>query len=270
MLPRELFQDGRLTEALRAQIEVVRSHPEDIDARYLLFVLFCFSGELERAASALNALAARAKHLEVETVLLRSLLAAESERRQVLTRSGVPLTAAHPPAHVGARLRALAAARMGDLDLLEKALDEAAEATPRLHGRIGDMDLDAARDDDDLLGSVLEVFSGGRYLWLPLEEIRALTLSAPRNPFDLLWAPAQLEMRDGTNASLYVPVLYQGSHADSDDAVRLGRSTVWNDIGRGIHRGAGQRVLRTLSAGEAREWPLLEIRGWVATGMPDA
>ena len=256
----ELFKAGQLTEALRAQTHVVRSHPADASARRLLVLLLAFAGEYTRASTAVEALEAQAGQADWTNVLLRSLLAAEQMRESVLEREGTPLVGDSPPAHLRARLRALAAARQGDLEQLEKCLDEAAASTPTLQGRLDDAPLDALRDDDDLLGSVLEVFAGGRYLWLPLEQIRSLTLAAPASALDLLWAPAALETHDGVEAQVHVPALYAGSARQSDDALRLGRSTTWTDVGRGIQRGAGQRMLRSALAGEAREWPLLEVR----------
>ena len=260
MQAHDLFQRGQLTDALRAQSEQVRKSPGDPDARYFLFVLLCFAGELERAGTALHALATQTAHLELETSLLRSLLAAESERTVVWSTEGAPLLGDDPGAHVTARVQAIAALRSGEIDPLEKALDESAEATPTTAGTVNDVAFTALRDDDDVIGSVLELFAGGRYLWLPFERLRTLELAPPRTVLDLLWAPAQLETHDGIQASVHLPVLYTGSHAQSDDGLRLGRQTAWTDLGRGIHRGAGQRMLRCAHQDGEREWPLLEIR----------
>jgi len=255
----DLFKQGRLGEALRASLDHVRANPQDPDARFVLFLLLCFSGELERAGTALNALAVQAKHLEVETALLRALLAAEQERATVLGTRGSPLLPPDPPEHLKARVRALDALRGGDVGSADKALDEAAEATPPVNGLLDGSPYDSIRDDDDLLGSVLELFAGGRYLWLPFERIRRLEISEPRRPLDLLWAPARLETAEG-DASVFLPVLYAGSHAHPDDAVRLGRATDWRDVGAHIHRGAGQRVLRAAQGDLARECGVLEVR----------
>jgi len=260
--PDQLFRAGRLSDSLEAQRDVVRNAPTDVGARVFLFALLSFSGEFERAGLALNAIGAQAGKVEVETATLRSLLVAEAERTEVLTRQGVPLLPPDPPAHVRARLRALTALRAGDLALAAKALDEAAAQTPAFHVTIDGVEAEALRDDDDLLGSVLEGFAGGRYLWLPFESIRSIELTPPKRTLDLLWAPARLETDTGLQASVFVPVLYQGSSAHPEAAVRLGRSTQWTDTGEDIYRGAGQRVFRSQHAGAQTEWPLLEIRSW--------
>jgi len=39
-----------------------------------------------------------------------------------------------------------------------------------------------------------------------------------------------------------IPVLYSGSFRHPDEQVRLGRATVWNDVGENLMRGSGQRM----------------------------
>jgi len=260
----QLFREGKLGECLEKQIEIVRADPSSIPARSFLFALFCFTGDFRRAGLALDAIATQVDHLERETITLRSLLIAETERTEVFTGSGSPLLPPEAPAHVEARLGAVTAARSGDLATAAKRLDEAIALTPAVHARINDIDVESVRDDDDLLGSVLEVFAGGRYVWLALESIRSLELSAPKSVLDLLWIPAQLETTAGMQASIYVPARYRASAEHPDDAVKLGRSTLWLDLGQHIYCGAGQRVLRGQSADGEIEWPVLELRSWRA------
>ena len=256
----ELFQAGRLAEALATQMDAVRSKPTDLDARYLLFVLLCFSGELERASAALNVIATREKKLESTTILARSLLAAEDERRQVFAEDGEPLLPPDAPEHMRLRLRALLATRRGDPTQAAKELDAAEEAAPRLEGSLNGRPFDALRDDDDRLGSVLEAFAGGRYMWLGLEQIRTLRAEPPKHLIDQLWPSVELEMVDGTTANLFLPSMYVGSHAHADALVQLGRRTEWEEIGEGRVRGLGQRILLAASGDDLVETPLLELR----------
>jgi type VI secretion system protein ImpE len=256
----ELLQSGRLSEALARQTELVRAHPTDVDARYLLFALLALSGELERASAALNVIAQREKKLETTTILLRSLLAAEDERRRVFTEEGEPLLPPDAPDHMRARLGALLALRRGDPALAEKELDAADAVSPHVCGTLNGQPFHAARDDDDLLASVIEAFAGGRYMWIALERIKRLRAEAPKRLIDNLWISASLDLVDGTSATVFLPSLYVGSHAHADDLVRIGRRTEWQEIGGGRVRGLGQRLLAAASGDEVRECPILELR----------
>ncbi|MBE0564830.1 MAG: virulence protein SciE type, partial [Krumholzibacteria bacterium] len=137
----------------------------------------------------------------------------------------------------------------------------AVELQPELGGRLDGAPLASLRDLDDQLGSLLEVFAGGRYLWLPLERIARLEVPAPRHLLDLLWLPVQLTDRGGATTSVHLPVLYEGSHDGGDPRCATGRVTEWYDAGGGLARGRGQRLLGWSSpAGEVSELPLLELR----------
>jgi len=257
---RELFSAGRLGDALAAQTALVRAKPGDGDARFALAGLLCFAGELDRASAQLDTLALQSPELAVGTSHYQSLIHAEAERRAVHERDGEPLLPPDSPAHVERRVLALRALRAGDAEAAGRALAEADQAAPALEGKLDGESFDALRDYDDLLGPVLEVYAGGRYLWLPLERVRTLELAAPERMLDLLWPSARLEETSGAEANVHLPALYAGSHAADDERLRLGRMTDWRDAGGAAFRGVGQKVLLARRGGEERERGLLEIR----------
>ena len=49
MTASDLFKAGRLREAIDAQLAKVKGQPTDQAARFFLFELFLFSGDLDRA-----------------------------------------------------------------------------------------------------------------------------------------------------------------------------------------------------------------------------
>jgi type VI secretion system protein ImpE len=98
---------------------------------------------------------------------------------------------------------------------------------------------------------VLELFAGGRCLWLPLEQLRSATCEPPRHLLDLIWRPLRLVDAAGVTASVHLPALYAGSGRAADDALRLGRGTDWAEQGEGIWRGVGQRVLAYADGADA-------------------
>jgi type VI secretion system protein ImpE len=259
MTAEELFREGRLDDAIQAQVQVVKKSPADQDARFLLFALLCFAGDLERAERHLDALSTQDQVLQRGSLLYRSLLSSETERRKVFEHGARPVLPPDPPANVEPRLRALAHLRAGDPAAAGKCIDEAVAATSAIAGSLGGEPFDQIRDYDDLLGSVLEVFAGGRYLWLPFENIRSLEIAEPATALDTLWAPASLRDKGGEEARVHLPVLYPGSHAHAEGALRLGRQSAWEERGE-LYVGAGQKVLLTARGEETAEHALLSVR----------
>ena len=69
----------------------------------------------------------------------------------------------------------------GDEDAARAALERAAKGEANRPGKLDGEGFLGIRDYDDLLGSVLEVYAGETYLWLPFDQIRKLTISKPKH-----------------------------------------------------------------------------------------
>lgn len=260
MTAHEHFHAGRLEDAVAAQTAEVKANANDLDARFFLFALLCFKGELERAELQLDFISHADKSLQAGSALYQSLLAAEYERRKVYREAAHPVFPPDPPAGLERRLAALHHLLAGDEKGAEQALDEANETALVSAGKLNGEAFDGVRDCDDILAGVVEIYAGGRCLWMPWERIRKLTLGEPRNPFDLLWAKAELEDADGSQATVYLPATYEGSWEQPEEAVRVGRTTEWIEWGDGLFRGAGQRILLSASGEQERETPILTLR----------
>jgi type VI secretion system protein ImpE len=101
-------------------------------------------------------------------------------------------------------------------------------------------------DADERLGTVLEVFDPcGAYCWVPLDQVRSLTVSPPRSPRDVIWRAAHLTLVGGEGADVLLPGLYPDTHRHADDDVRLGRATEWDDRDGEVARGSGGRLYLT-------------------------
>jgi type VI secretion system protein ImpE len=258
--PAELYQSGDLAGAIAAQIAVVKARPGDTDARSLLFALLAFAGDWERAGTHLRALQAADQELQRAALFYRGLLTAEVHRQGVFEGEAVPVLPPAAPAHLEHRLAALQAWRGGDAGAAATHLEAALDSQPELEGTVNGEAFAGWRDLDDLLGSVCEVLAAGRYLWLPWEWIRSLEVTAPERLPDLLWLPARILHRDGSELSVNLPAVYPGSHTWNDGALELGRRTDWSGE-PGLQRGLGQRLLAWGdAAGEVHELPLLELR----------
>ena len=94
MTAKQLFQAGKLNEAMKALAAEVRDNPTDPRRRTFLFELLCFAGEYDRAEKHLHVLAQGNSQAEMGAVLYFSALHAERTRlRQVFERSDLSTSA---------------------------------------------------------------------------------------------------------------------------------------------------------------------------------
>lgn len=238
-----LYKEGKLQDAINAQIQAVKAAPAEHAKRLFLFELLVFAGDLERARRQLAPI--NYNDPEVETALLgyRQLLDAEEARRKVFTE-GVPpkFLIKDIPEHVKLRLEALNQLRAGHQAEAAQTLLKATEATPAVKGKLNDKPFDDLRDCDDLLGPIVEVMAKGSYFWVPLETVESIAMNAPRFPRDLIWVPARLDSKQGESGEMFLPALYPGSHAEADDQVKLGRVTDWKAAENGPVLGVGSKL----------------------------
>jgi type VI secretion system protein ImpE len=240
-----LFKEGRLQEAIDAQLKAVKANPADHGKRIFLFELLVFAGDLERARKQIELV--EYGELEVDAAVMgyRKLLDAELTRRKLFEEGTAPRFFGEAPEHVHWRLDALACLREGRTADALARLEKADEAVAALRGQLNDKPFDSLRDYDDVLGTVLEVLARDAYYWVPLEQIASLTMSAPRFPRDVIWLPASLEMKSGEAGQVFLPALYFDSHSHADEQIKLGRATDWTGGDDGPVRGAGSRIFRS-------------------------
>lgn len=228
MKAQELFQAGKLDEAVQALGADLRDNPADVKRRTFLFELLCFSGDYARAEKQLDVLVSDGRQAEMGAMLYRAALHAERIRQAIFEKQDYPLTGPEP------------------------------EISPS--GMINGKPFESFSDADPRLGERLEVFAAGDYLWIPLRHIASVELQAPTLLRDLLWIPAVV--RTGASfkgkelGEVLLPVLSPLSWKHSDNQVRLGRATDWQDDGSGKVVPIGQKMF----AVDDDEIPILEIR----------
>jgi type VI secretion system protein ImpE len=227
----QLFQAGRLKEAVQALNEDVRNHPEDTKRRTFLFELLCFSGEYDRAEKQLDLLAEAGPNSEAGALLYRSALHAERTRQDLFQRKEYPKPGGGASA--------------------------GAEST---HGTLNGKPFQTIADADPRIGPRLEVFAGGNYLWINFEHLASIQIQPPRRLRDLLWTPAVVRagpaLKSTELGEVLLPVLSPFAWQHSDEAVRLGRITLWEEDESGAVAPVGQKMLLV----DGEEFPLLEIR----------
>jgi type VI secretion system protein ImpE len=234
MSPRELFQAGKLNEAIEALGAEVRDNPTDARRRTFLFELLCFKGDYARAEKHLNVLADASPDSRVGAVLYFSALHAERLRQDLFERKEYPVTPV--------------------------------SGVPR-GGTLNGQAFEVLEDADPRVGARLELFAAGAYLWIPLEHIESIEMEAPKKLRDLLWAPALVRtgpaFKEKELGEVLLPVLAPFSWKHPDDNVKLGRATEWAEMD-GMSVPAGQRLFSM----DGEDVPLLDIRKIEFTPAP--
>lgn len=256
-----LFREGNLAGALTAANATVRRAPTDIGARVLLAELLAFSGNIERADVVLDACADLDPTAAIVVAEFRQLLRGETARRQLFSDGRVPEFLGEPTAAQRSALAAIVALRNGNPSEAARLAAEAEAARPHPSGTLRGAPFDDLRDADDLLASCLEVITTtGKYFWIPPERVLLLEFHPAKRPRDLFWRRATMQVADGPEGDVYLPVIYPPMTAAAanamTDPLRLGRATDWQQAGdNGPTMGLG--AVTVLIGDEALTW--LEI-----------
>lgn len=223
----ELYQEGRLQDAIDTLGVELRSNPTDAQRRTFLFELLCFSGSYDRAEKQLDVLASGSQQAEMGVLLYRSALHATRLREEQFN-NGDALLATTPNA--------------------------------KLSGRLNGEPFSMLTDADRRLGARLEVFAAGQYMWLPFEHIESVRIDPPKRLRDMLWVPALVKtapsFRGVELGEVLLPVLTPFAWEDESDPVRLGKVTEWGKLDSGEVIPIGQKVI----VADDREYALLDIR----------
>ena len=242
MTARELYQAGRLDEAIQAMNSEVKSNPTDPERRGFLAELLCFKGNLERADLMLDVIADHDPTSAVGIALFRQLVRAAQARQQVFGDGRVPEFLREPPAYLQCYLQASIAMREGDFPEAARLLGEAEVLRPQLSGEVNGQSFDDFRDIDDLTASFFEVAtSTGKYFWIEMAQVESVTFQPPRRPRDLIWRQAAIAVKEGPDGAVFIPAIYSAPAEDLDVAFCLGRQTDWTGPEGGPIRGLGQR-----------------------------
>lgn len=236
----EAFKAGDIDGAVAAATAAVKAAPREAGARWLLAEMLLFAGEFERADRSLDAVL---EETPSPTVMeFRQLLRGEVVRRQVLLEGRVPKFQGEDPTEAQkATANAVTLLRAGDKASAAAAAAEIEALRARVPGKIDGVAFDDFRDADDIFAAMLEVHTaGGEYMWVPTERLRLLSFEAPKRPRDLYWRRCSIEMKDGQEGVVYVPVVYPWTDKGMPNPLRLGRGTEWQDD-QGIVRGIGAR-----------------------------
>ncbi|PWT95643.1 MAG: avirulence locus temperature-dependent protein secretion protein [Blastocatellia bacterium] len=239
---RDLLAAGHLNEAIESLLAHVKQNPGDAPGRTFLFELSCLSGDWERAERQLDVIGHQSTQAQLGVMVYRANINAERERKRVFTEGVQPHFLREPPPYVDLLVDALRQVHDGKFAEARATLDRAEEERPAIVGQIDGKPFQDFRDYDDFTAPVLELIVKDKYVWLPLEQIKSMQITPPRQLRDMIWASARIEALDGTIGEVYMPSLYPLTTEASDDQVRLGRMTDWKKLGEDVGAGVGLRL----------------------------
>ena len=257
MTAAEVFEQGKLTDAIAAALEEVRAKPMEPGPRWRLVEFLLFAGDLERADKHLDTLLTQFPKQSMTAVFYRQLLRAEKARREVMSEGRLPEFLSQPSEAVQECVHALVALRAGDVADAARHAAQAEAVRTKTAGTCDGVPFDDLRDVDDTFGPILElVTADGRCGWIALDQVASLNFKPPERARDLLWRQAELAGRDQQKSQVLIPALYPHTYRETNDALRLGRETQWKELAPGLVQGLGQRLW--LVGEDVR--PILEIR----------
>ena len=250
---------GDLTNQLAELQSQIKSNASDVKLRIHLFQLLCVMGNWTRALSQLQLCGQmEAKSLPMAQTY-REAIRCEAFRKQVFSGQRTPQVMGTPPAWIGSMIEALKHDGSGDqsaaADLRAKAMDEAEPKACTLDG----VACEWIADGDSRLGPVCEVIANGQYYWLPFESCSGISIEAPSDLRDLVWAPAELLLPNEGRVPALIPARYPGtaeSTADNADQLKQSRITEWMEQGEDVWFGVGERLWMS----DVGEHPLLNTR----------
>jgi len=255
MDPKELIRAGKLSEARIQLIRDVKSSPSDSGIRTLLFQVRSFCGEWDNAERDLDIIAAMDAGREAGVQVYKNIICAEKKRLEVFRNERRPSFLTESPLYAEFYFSAREKLIGNKPEEARALFDQVDTRIPIISGTCNGKSFNGILDTDTYLCRFLEAFAHERYIWIPFETIRELSITPPKSLFDLLWCSAVITTWEGLTLNCFLPVIYAGSFAHEDDRIRLGRMTAWIPLGGTYAKGSGQHVFQI---GE-EELGLLEI-----------
>jgi type VI secretion system protein ImpE len=225
----QLYEAGRLDEAVQALGSALRADPANVRARTFLFELLCFSGEYDRAAKQLDIIADSSQEAGMGALLYRSALHAERTRQSMFQSGNV----------------------------------SGAAASTTVSGTLNGQPFSSLSDADSRLGARLEVFAAGQYTLVPFASLAEVHVEQPKRLRDLLWAPARVKagpkFRDFEFGEVLIPAIAPLAWRHPDGEVKLGRAIAWESGPNGEEVPLGPKMLLV----DDELIPILEVRDLV-------
>ncbi|QEL13625.1 type VI secretion system accessory protein TagJ [Limnoglobus roseus] len=257
MTPQTALAESRLGDALALQEAVVAGRPNDAAALLFLFELQLVANRFREAWATLLGIHSPDPSWPAARKWYRRVVRCAHAR----TQGRRPAFAAEVPGHARRRWQAVRAIRQSRGEEAIDWIDRADHKSPHLLGHLDGRPFDGLRDADDRFASVLEAFIGGRYVWLPFEQLSRVTLAPSTRLLENAYRPARIRFADHRECAAVLPLVYP--HSDSADVFLLGTETDHVNPDGGPTRCVGGKLMlageEELALGEIRQ---LDLKAW--------
>ena len=227
----DYLDENRLDQAIDALREDLDQEPENSNSRFLLFELLALDQDFDGAEKELEKITE--EEFQEPGEMFAGILRAEKKRLAFFQgRNEGPGFLCEPPAHTGLYIQSILELKDYPLDFSEKqpkedpeeksrdAVEEKHEKAARAvlefekipaprPGKINETEFQKLQDADSFFGPFLEAFIPGHYIWIPLEQIKAVEFFPPSGYPDMIWRPAMIDFKNEIpDAQVFIPALY--------------------------------------------------------------
>jgi len=250
-----LIQQGELKAALAALSEKVRAKPADASQRVFLFQLLAVLGQWDRARTQLEMAVELDASVTPMVMVYRDVINCELHRQAVFAGKSKPLIFGKPEEWIALLVEAQQAFAKGDMKSFNTLNSQALEQAPASSGTINGESFAWLADADQRFGPVFEVIFNGQYYWVPMSNVRNLTMEEPADLRDLVWQPAEITWINGGRNAVMMPSRYPRIEGITESEM-LARSTNWEPHQEELFEGIGQRMLAT----DEQDYSFLQVR----------
>ncbi len=240
-----LLQQARLTEALAALKEEVRSSPAKAELRTRLFALNCVLGKWDKAQYDLEAIRSVDPSWMIPGAMYQAIIRAEPVRRDVFAGKARPLVMGEPEAWLAWNIQALEFDAIGKNAEAAELRSQSWDAAPEYKCSVDGQACQWISDADRRIGPVLEAYLDGKYYWIPFGQLKKIVITPPEFLVEAVWVPATLTVSSGAELSAHLPARYPGSEESANGNVSLGQLTEWVEDAGGAERPIGQKILES-------------------------
>jgi len=251
-----MFFKSSLDETLSDLQTKIRADPGDAKLRIFLFQLLCVLGQWNRALEQLQICAQLDSSSATMAQTYREVIRCEIYREKVFSGHYRPQFLGQPDEWIGTLLASLDQVTLGHYDQADQLREQAFESAPEIAGTIDDVDFEWLADMDSRIGPLCEVILNGLYYWVPFSKIHAIRMEPPKDLRDIVWMPIALTLINDSEVLGFIPARYAKSYTAPEDAIKLSRSTVWQELSETTCLGKGQKMWVT----DRDEYALLNIR----------
>lgn len=237
----QLYQDGKLEEAISAIQDDIKKNPVNTAKRGFLAELLCFAGELERADKQLDVITSQEPEAAAGLAFWRQVIRAEQARQDFYSSGRAPHFIGDPTPMIENLIKASIAIREQSWKEAIDLVNAAEESRTKIQVTCNGQTAEDFRDLDDLNSGILEVMANnGKFYWIDFAQINHIEFMPAERPIDLLWRKASIDVTQGPEGEVFIPTVYSTTNANP--LAQLGRITEWTEDEDKPLRGIGLKA----------------------------